>query len=124
MKHRNKIAAAIALLVIFLTGCAMLTPQMPETPRDKSDVFMSYYMAQLRDYNVRYTAVQQYGEDIASAMEIDILKAKHWFLMHAWEPIALYDSYVTEGNIPPAELEAQINSLILMLENNLKEGRE
>ena len=123
MKHPIKIAAAIVLLVTFLTGCAMLTPQLPQTPRDKASVFMSYYMAQLKDYNDRYTSAQLSGV-VVSELERDVLEAKYEFLIHAWEPIAMYDSYVTAGTIPPATLEAKINGLIGILEDKLrKEGR-
>jgi hypothetical protein len=43
--------AALLVLVIFLTSCAAWMPQVPKTAQDKSTFFMSYYMAQLKDYN-------------------------------------------------------------------------
>jgi len=113
--------APILLLVILFTGCAMLQPQLPETPQDKSSFFMSYYMAQLNDYNARYAIAEQADE--VSALEVHILNAKYTFLMNAWKPIALYDSYTSAGTIPPAELEVQINSYITLLEDMLKEGK-
>lgn len=122
MKPQIKFAAVCALLVISFTACAMLQPQLPQTPQDTSTFFMSYYMAQMRDYTARYAAASQ--SDVVAAMEAEILMAKYEFLTRAWEPIALYDSYVTSGAIPPATLEAEINALILSLENSLKEGRK
>jgi len=112
--------APILLLVILFTGCAMLQPQLPQTPQDKSTVFMSYYMAQLRDYNARYAVASQAEE--VEALEIHILNAKYTFLTNAWQPIALYDSFAAAGEIPPAELEAQVNGLITLLENAIKGG--
>jgi hypothetical protein len=117
---RYKKLAAILMLVIFFTGCAALMPQLPQTPEDKSTFFMSYYMAQLQDFNARYDAAMNVG---ASDFDKQVLSAKHAFLMNAWSPIAMYDSYAQAGEIPPAELEAQINGLIDRLENMLKEGQ-
>ena len=114
--------APILLLVILFTGCAMLQSQLPQTPRDKSAVYMSYYMAQLRDYNARYAVAMQAEE--VEALEVHILNAKYTFLMNAWQPIAIYDSYAAAGEIPPAELEAQINGLISMLENLVRGGTQ
>ena len=110
------------VLVMLVAGCAMLQPQLPETPRDKADLFMSFYMAQLLDYNTRYVQASQ--SDVVAAMEIHILGAKYEFLQVAWEPIAMYDAYATSGQVPPATLEAEINRLINMLEGALEEGRE
>ena len=117
---RYKKLAAILMLVIFFTGCAAFMPQMPQTPQDKSTFFMSYYMAQLKDYNARYDVAVNEG---VSDLDKQILTAKHAFLINAWNPIALYDSYAAAGEVPPAELEAQINGLIDRLENMLKEGQ-
>ena len=110
----------ILALVMFFTSCAALMPQLPQTPRDKSSVFMSYYMAQLNDYNARYAIAAQ--SDEVSELEVNILNAKYTFLMTAWQPIAVYDSYAAAGEIPPGELEAQINGLIGALENAIKGG--
>jgi hypothetical protein len=113
----------LALVLIFsIMGCAMLQPTLPETPRDKSDLYMGYYMAQLLDYNNRYTVAMQ--NDVIGAMELKILEAKYTFLQKAWEPIALYDSYITDGKIPPPGLQDEIDGLISLLENALEEGRE
>jgi len=116
-KMKFKTSAVLLMLVIFITGCAALMPQVPQTPRDKSAVFMSYYMAQLQDYEARYTQAEL---GVPTDLDIKILTIKYEFLQNAWKPIALYDSYVTSGTIPPATLEAEINGLIGMLERSLQ----
>ncbi len=109
----------ILVLVIFITSCAMFT--LPQTPQDKSSFFMSYYMAQLQDYNARYSAVE--AGDVVSDLDKAILKAKYTFVMNAWMPIAIYDGYVTSGEVPPAALEQQVFGLIDVLERVLQEGK-
>ena len=115
--------AAILMLVIFLTSCAAILPTGLKTPEDRSTFFMSYYMAQLKDYNARYEiALQHYqetGEEL-SKFEANIISAKFTFLQNAWYPIAAYDGYVSAGDIPPADLEQEINQLIIGLETALK----
>lgn len=118
----KKLATILLVVTLMVTGCAMLQPQLPETPQDKSDLFVSFYMAQLLDYNQRYAAATQ--SEVVTAMELAILEAKYEFLQVAWEPIALYDSYVNNGEIPPAALEAEINGLITILEGALERGRK
>ena len=118
----KKLATILLVVAFMVTGCAMFQPQLPQTPRDKADVFMSFYMAQLLDYNRRYAIAEQ--SDVVSAMEINILNAKYEFLQVAWEPIALYDSFADAGTIPPAKLEMEIMALMDILENALREGRE
>jgi hypothetical protein len=123
---RFKKLAAILMLVIFLTSCALFMPQMPRTPQDKSTFFMSYYMAQLKDYNAKYvgytTLLQETGVE-PTELEATILSAKYEFLMVAWHPIAMYDSYVAAGEVPPAEIEAVITELMDILEAKIKEGQ-
>ena len=109
----------VLVLVIFITSCAMFT--LPQTPQDKSSFFMSYYMAQLQDYNARYAAVQ--SRDVVSDLDKAILNAKYMFLQEAWYPIAAYDGYVRLGEVPPAVLESQILGIIDFLEQRLQEGK-
>ena len=118
----KRLTAVLMMVLLLAVGCAMLQPQLPETPRDKADLFMSYYMAQLLDYNTRYVQASQSG--VVSAMEVHILNAKYEFLQVAWEPIAMYDSYASVGQVPPAQLESQITALMSILEDALREGRE
>ena len=114
--------AAILMLVIFITSCAAFMPVGLKTPKDRSVFFMSYYMAQLKDYNARYqVALEMFQADQpVSQLEQDIISAKYTFLMEAWYPIAAYDGYVSLGEVPPAELEEQINKMIAGLEAVLK----
>jgi cytolysin (calcineurin-like family phosphatase) len=109
----------VLVLVIFITSCAMFT--LPQTPQDKSSFFMSYYMAQLKDYNARYAAIQP--GDAVSDLDKTILEAKYAFVMNAWYPIAAYDGYVSTGEVPPAALEQQVFGLIDGLERFLQEGK-
>ena len=113
--------AVLSMLVIFLTGCAAWMPQVPQTPKDKSTFFMSFYMAQLHDYDVRYAAALEAYESDEPVSQLDqsILSAKYQFLQRAWQPIAIYDGYVASNQIPPVGLEDEINSLIGVLENYL-----
>lgn len=111
----------VALALTILVACAGM---MPETPQDKSDFAMSYWLAQKQDYKVRYalaTTKNDNGEtvwkDSATQLEKDIIRAKYQFIKNAEEPIAIYDSYVQNGQVPPAALEQTVNTLI----NGLKQ---
>jgi hypothetical protein len=111
--------AAILMLVIFVTSCAAFMPQLPQTPQDKSAFFMSYYMAQLKDYDMRYESAMVVPP---TDFEVKIIEIKYEFLQRAWKPIAIFDGYVASGTIPPVGLEEEINALIGILESQLQEG--
>jgi len=120
----------ISLLIVFLfllVGClpSSLIPQPPQTPKEKSDFFMNYYLAQKADYETRLAMATEMKDGklewLSSTTEIekDILKAKYMFLDEAEEPITLYDSYASQGQLPPTELEASINALMQRLKDYL-----
>jgi len=119
--------AAVLVLLIFTLGCAGTL----QTPQDRSDFAMSYWVAQKADYTARYewaTMKQEDGTRIwkpeTTNLEKDILRTKYQFIVNAEEPIALYDSYVQAGQIPPAELEMMVMQMINDLKQYLVEHQK
>ncbi len=118
-------SSACLLVIIFMVmGCTlpMLQPELPQTPEDKSATYMSYYMAQMRDYGQRMNEAAAAPKAVTE-LDKTIIRAKYTFLQNAWKPIALYDSYANMGTIPPATLEREIMDIIGVLERALKEAK-
>ncbi len=118
-----RIRLVMPLLVVWvLVSCAGL---MPQTPKDKSDVFMSYYLAQKANYEARLMAATElfegeiYWRAGVTDLEKDILNAKYAFITEAEAPITLFDSYASRGELPPAELETAINAMMFRLKQYL-----
>lgn len=106
----------LLLLVLAIAACASDT-QILRTPQEKSAFFMSYYVAQKKDYEKRVAWARPGA--VGYKTEYRILKAKKRFLEEAKEPVKLYDTYVTEGKIPTAAMERAVFEAINRLEEEL-----
>ena len=125
----------ILLVVLGLLGCPpgmqITKENLPQTPKEKADYFMGYYLAQKADYKARLATatVTQFDPATGEAkllwlptttkVEKAVLDAKHKFITEGEKPITLYDTYVSRGEVPAMELEIAINSIISRLEQEL-----
>lgn len=132
---KRKILAMTALvgffmMLMFAMGCPtsmrITEDNLPQTPQDKADYFMGYYMAQKVDYNTRLSLATEMNEEgelvwlpTTSKVERAVLKAKYRFIQEADDPITLYDTYVNSGGVPTTQMEIAVNSLISRLEEEL-----
>jgi hypothetical protein len=127
----------VVVLSVGLIGCPpgmkLTKEDLPQTPQDKADYFMGYYLSQKADYKARLAMAT--GVDPASGqpvwlptttkIEKAVLRAKFQFITKGEKPITLYDTYVSQGQVPTLEMEAQINTLISWLEQELvKAGQQ
>ena len=125
MKQLHLRRLVLVLVILAFTSCVAFQPQVPETPKEKSDFFMSYYLAQKADYETRLMIATEEKDGVlywkagTTDVEAAILEAKHAFITEAETPITMYDSYASKGELPPAELEMTINALMSRLKDYL-----
>ena len=132
MRRKSILLAAVFFvsLAFVLSGCPpgmqITKENIPQTPQDKADYFMGYYLAQKADYNARLslaTEMNESGELVwlptTTKVEKAVLKAKYYFIQEADEPITMYDTYVNSGQVPTTQMEIAINALISRLEQEL-----
>jgi hypothetical protein len=127
----------VVVLSVGLMGCPpgmkLAKEDLPQTPQEKSDYFMGYYVSQKADYKARLaratTLDPASGEVVwlptTTKIEKAVLRAKYQFITKGEKPITLYDTYVSQGQVPTAQMEAQVFALISWLEQELiKAGQQ
>ena len=116
MKHPIKIAAAIALLVIFLTGCAAF--QVPESPEGKYVLARAEFNNMLKDY-IYYKEMMPVDqqEQLSMTFKPYFLKAK--LLLDNWG--AILDAGGDAGDSYQLWVERKRLLMQLLIENGIIE---
>ena len=111
--RRAQLILVVLLAFLFSSGCAALLPGgegtiswNDMTPKQKATMMMGAYNTLYDNYKF------QVAQPNLTEEQKGILKGKKEILTNVWPLIALYDSTVSVGNVPPAELEVQILNMI------------
>ena len=103
----RKLRLSYLLILILILGFGCAANQL--TKEKVGLAFMDQYIYQYKDYQI-----QSARTDLTEGQK-EVLRTKKSILIQVWPMLKLYNAYILNEQVPPADMDVQIGELISKL---------